>query len=528
MNRGKHGIAPGSEPAAGLTKHSTSRMLRVSLFKNSALIMACRVAAMLVSLVTVPFVIGKLGLVGYGSWEVLLSVSTITTIFQSTLGGTLLWRVSSAYGMGDMTEIRRLPRLGIAVSLAVFSVAFPAVVICRHFLVQLFHIPLELRPSAMVILPCIIGVAVLGGINESLAAVLRGSQEAGYTSVAQTLAGFMNAGVLLIGLSRGAGLWSLLAGYATTAFATGIGYYLRVSHLYGWFDIRPKLPTRQDVLTTRRYLGFLTIGSFSGLLRGETDKLVLAGFASPRWVGVYAVAARLSSLVMESCNFFYTPTIAATGVMNGRGDWQGVKSLYVTMAAVFPVAAGLVTVLVLSLYDRLTILWLGRSVPGIAPILFLVIAGNAFAVIVGGVGTCICRGLGKLELETTYVVVSLTLNIILTIVLVLSVGAIGTVIASTVSWAIGVVLFVVLLHRRFDLPLSGTYRSFGTLLFVALVVAGARVLIPSYTSDSNRISALMSAAKLGTIIACVFLLPAILVNAKLFMNEVRYITRRSA
>lgn len=508
-------------PKLRIAKGTGSHALRMGLFKNSALMMACRVAAMLVSLVTVPFVIGKLGLLGYGSWEVLLSVSIITTIFQNALGGTLLWRVSSAYGTGDDAEIRRLPRLGIAVTLMVYSVTFPLVLACRHPLVQLFHIPLELRASALVILPCIVGVTVLGGVNESLAAVLRGSQEAGYASVIQTLAGFMNAGVLLIGLARGAGLWSLLAGYSVASLLTGIGYYLRASYLYGWLDIRPKWPTRQDVLATRRYIGLLSIGSFSSLLRGETDKLVLAGFASPAWVGIYAIAARMSSVVLESSNFFYNPTIAATGAMNGRGDWQGVRKLYVTMAAVFPVAAGLVSVLVLSLYDRLSVLWLGRSVPGIAPILFLIVAGNAVAVILTGSGTSICKGLGKLEIETTYVVTGLILNIILTVTLVLTVGAIGTVIASTVSWAIGAVLFIVLLHRQFDLPLKGTYRSVGALFYVAAVVAIARILIPAYTAKPDRLPALLSVLRLGAVIGCIYILPFVLANGKALISRAR-------
>lgn len=489
-----------------------SSALRARLFRNSALMMVCRVAAMMASILTVPFVIGKLGLPGYGSWEVLLSVSTVAAIFQNALGGTLLWRVSSAYGLGEETEIRRLPRLGIASTLIVFTVTFPLVLAFRHFLVQLFHIPQELRQSAEVILPCLVGASVMGGMNESLAAVLRGSQEAGYTSVVQTVAGFMNAAVLLFGLAKGAGLWSLLLGYITAAVATGIGYYLRVSILYGWFDIRPKLPSRQDILTTRRYLGFLSIGSFSVLLRGETDKLVLASFASPTWVGVYAIAARMSSLVMESSNFFYVPTIAATGAMNGRGDWQGVKNLYTTMAAVFPVAAGLVSVFVLSVYDRLTVFWLGRSVPRIATILFLVVTGNAVAVILTGSGTSICKGLGKLEAETTYVVTSLIVNIILTFTLVMWVGAIGTVIASTVSWAAGAILFVVLLHHRFELPVSGTYRSIGALIYAALIVAGARLLIPTYTAIPDRLPALLSALKFGMVVGCVYLLPFVLLN----------------
>jgi O-antigen/teichoic acid export membrane protein len=517
----KNSVDNFTELAVDRVNRADSRLLRVGLFKNSALMMVCRIAAMLVMLATTPFIIGKLGLLGYGSWEVLLSISTITTIFQNTLGGTLLWRVSSAYGLGDESEIRRLPRLGIAVTLSVFAVSFPTVLVFRHSLVQLFHIPAELCLSAVVILPCIIGISVLGGLNESLASVLRGSQEAGYTSVIQTLAGFLNAGILLFGLSRGNGLWSLLAGYAAAALATGIGYYLRVFYLYGWFNIFPKLPTWQDVTVTRRYMGLLSFGFFSSLLRGETDKLVLAGFATPAWVGVYAIAARMASLVMESSNFFYTPTVAATGAMNGRGDWQGVKSLYVSMAAVFPVAAGLMSVLVLSLYDRLTVFWLGRSVPQIAPILYLVVAGNAIAVILTGSGTSICKGLGKLEAESIYVLTSLILNIILTIVLVLTIGAIGTVIASTVSWAIGSLLFLILMHRRFDLPLKGTYRSIGALLYLAAVVAVARFLIPDYGSDPNRLKAFLSALKFGTPIAAVFLLPFIFMNAKAIKKRVR-------
>lgn len=443
---------PDGRPSRRKPWHESSHAIKRGLFKNSAVMMACRVSAMLVSLITVPFVISRLGLAGYGSWEVMLSISVITTIFQVALGNTLLWRASFAYGAEDEQEIRRLPRIGIGLTLLVFGLSFPLVFVFRHQLVHLFHIPAALQSAAVVILPCVVGIAVLGGINESLAAVIRGSQETGLVSLVITLAGFLNAAILIVALLRGLGLWSLLAGYAAAALVTGVGYFLLASWLYGWMNVLPILPTRADIRATRRYFSFVSIGSFSVLLRGETDKLVLAGFASPSWVGVYAIAARMSSLVMESSNFFYYPTIAAAGAINGRGDWPGVRNLYKTMSAVFPVAAGLVSVLVLSLYDRLSVVWIGRSVPGLATLLFLIIAGNTVAVVLTGSGTSILKGIGKMETETTYVMVSLVLNIVLTVTLVYAIGAIGTVIASTVSWAIGAALFIWLMHRRFDFP----------------------------------------------------------------------------
>ena len=495
-------------------RHENSNAIQKGLFKNSAVMMACRVSTMLVSLITVPFVIAKLGLAGYGTWEVMLSISVITTIFQTAIGNTLLWRISSAYGSGDEEEIRRLPRLGICFTLIAFAVSFPMLLIFRHQLIHLFHVPTALQPAAVVILPCIVGLTVLGGINESLAAVIRGSQETGLVSVVLTLAGFLNAAVMLAGLFLGFGLWSLLAGYAVATLATGVGNFLRASWLYGWFNVLPIVPSRADIRAMRRYFGFVSIGSFSVLLRGETDKLVLAGFASPAWVGVYAIASRMSSLVMESSNFFYFPTIAASGAMNGRGDWSGIRQLYKTMSAVFPVAAGLVSVLVLSLYDRLSVAWLGRSVPGLPTILFLVITGNTLAVILTGSGTSILKGVGKMETETTYVVVSLILNIVLTVTLVATIGAIGTVIASTVSWGVGAALFVWLMHRRFDFPLQGTWRSIAALLYIVVIVAAARFLIPSWGNDTSRIHAGISLAKYSVLVGLAYLLPSAILNRK--------------
>ena len=481
---------------------------------------------MLISLLTVPFVVGKLGLLGYGSWEILLAIAMVTSIFQISWGGTLIWRVSSAWGAGDEREIRRLLRIGVAVTLLVFALTFPSVFVFRHAVAQVFHIPMELRATAELMLPIVVGLSVLGGITESLGAVLRGSQRAGFASLIQTVAALANAAVLFAGLALGGGLWGVLGGYATASVLTMAGYYFKASQLYGWLDLRPALPTRNDVLSMRRYMALLGVGSIASLFRGETDKLVLAGFASPAWVAVYAIAARMASLVMESNNFFCVPTITAAGALNSRSDWAGVQRLYTTTTTILPVAAGLVSVLVLSSYDRLDVVWLGRSVTGIAPILFLVVAGNAAAVMLTGPGTSVCKGLGKLETETTYVVAGLVLNIVLTILLVWAWGAIGTVVASTVSWAVGGALFVVLLHRRFDLPVMGTYRSLGALFYAAIVVFAARYFIPAYTSPSDRFPALLSVMKFGLVIGGVYLLPFLLVNAKVLHGLARTLLGR--
>ena len=82
------------------------------LLANSGLIIAARAVTACLSLATIPVVVSRLGVVGYGTWEALLALASLTAVLQGAISGTLVWRVSEAYGSGDMAEIRRLARKG--------------------------------------------------------------------------------------------------------------------------------------------------------------------------------------------------------------------------------------------------------------------------------------------------------------------------------------------------------------------------------------------------------------------------------
>ena len=56
---------------------------------------------------------------------------------QLSRGGTLVWRISEAYGRNDSEEIRRLVRLGAGASLALFAVLWPLAWFLKEPLVEL-------------------------------------------------------------------------------------------------------------------------------------------------------------------------------------------------------------------------------------------------------------------------------------------------------------------------------------------------------------------------------------------------------
>ena len=63
-----------------------------------------------------------------------------------------------------------------------------------------------------------------------------------------------------------------------------------------------------------------------------------------------------------------------------------------------------------------------QYIPEAAPIPSPLLGGNTVAVILTGPGTALCKGIGRVGIETVYVMINLTLNLTLTVLLVIWVG----------------------------------------------------------------------------------------------------------
>jgi O-antigen/teichoic acid export membrane protein len=480
--------------------------LRRKLFANSALMLVCRVVTIIVSLISVPIVVSKLGLDGYGTWEVILAISALSTVFQGTVSGTLLWRMSAAYGTSDPAEARRLVRLGTAASVCLFVLVVPPVWALRGSLVQVLNIPPPYASSAAWVLSGIVAVVTLGGIHETLCTVLVGYQRAGVASMIQSGQLVLFNVVAILGLLMGLELWSMLLAYVSGFLFSLVASYFCASATCGQISLLPALPTRHDLRTISGYAGMLLVGQVSAILRDQTDKVVLAAFASPTWVGLYGIAVRLASLVLMISTLFYAPLSAAAGAMNAAGDWNGVRRLYSNIITILAVCGGATAVLVGGLYDRIIVLWMGHGIPGVGPILLVLLFGNTAAMVLTGAGTSLCRGVGRVGIDTGYTTFGLVSNLLLKVVLIAAMGAMGSVISSSASWAMASLLFVFLLHRYLDLPREATRRALLSLVLATLVVILGRVISAYASPVTGRLAALGSVAGLGTILLSVYLM----------------------
>jgi hypothetical protein len=187
----------------------------------------------------------------------------------------------------------------------------------------------------------------------------------------------------------------------------------------------------------------------------------------------------------------------------------GVRRIYADTMIVMPFLTGAFVVLVASSYDRLLTVWIGHAVPQVGPILFILLTGNITAVVLAGVGSSLCKGIGRVSLETTYIVICVVANVVLKLVLTPWLGPIGTVLSSAASWALGSIIFVIMLHRAVELP-NAALRAAAMLPMMAITVVITREAVTFMPASTTRGHAALAGTEIGlfSIVLFVVLLAA--------------------
>ncbi len=492
----------------------------VGLFRNSAVALLCRIITALSAFCLIPFIIGRVGIAGYGLWETIVSLGSIVFLLQSVISSTLLWWMSQAYGRGDHDAIRRSAGIGLACLGLILLVTLPPVWLFREPLAAFIQVPAAELPELSRLLALYLTLSVAGGVTEILAAMVAASQRMGEAQLMQTVGRVANYGCAIALLLAGYGLGSMVIGQAVGSLIYGALLIRTLRRLYPGVRFFPQLPSRGEVTALYRYAGFMAIGSSASLLREQTDKIILAVYASPTWVGYYGIAIRLAMLLLDFNRFFFPPFTAAAAALHARGEWAELCAIYGRVLLTVAVCTGMVFIGVMAGYDRLMLFWLGNSFPQVTEILLLLVLGNSFSVILAGPQSALCRGIGRAGIETGYVVVSIVLNLLATLLLVTLMGPLGTVYASAGSSVVGALLFVWLFHRNLKVPLRALLTAVSAFA-LALPVAGAlRWLFLMGTLPQGRSAALLSLLA-GTVPACLLYMGLLLLGGIVTRRELR-------
>ncbi len=445
------------------------------IVRNTAWIVAGRVAFMLGWAIVTPYVLSRLGTDRFAFWALLFALSGYFATFDLGISQALVKFVAEFTASGEAGALRAVVRVATQLYAGLGALAVVLLVAWRGPLLDLLRTPDALRDEAgwsLIGMSAVLAIANLAGV---LVAVLNGRQRMDVTSrVLLWSTATQLAGTLAV-LSLGAGLRGLVAVAGLAQIVAAVGYArgtrrhvpeLRVSHE----PAPPGLLRR-----VFRYSAALQVTNLGTLLQFQLDKVVLAHFAALAPVAWLELGVRLTTAVWVLPMLLLPPLVPAFAALAAHGERERLSRLYWRATRYLAALSLPLTGFLVAGAPALVTAWLGPGHPEVARAT-AALGGFLFVTVQTGVCTAALRGLEHPWLEARYHLLGSALHIGLSLWLVPRFGLDGALTALLVSGAVSAAYLVAAFHAWIREPLVRWLSVLGwpTALTAAALAIGWR------------------------------------------------------
>jgi len=484
------------------------------LSKNILAEVFVRVSLLVSSFVYIPFIISILGLPRYGQWEVLLSIATLLNLTSLPVCSVLIWRISATPSpLQRQTTRRLLSQAGLFTAIATLLGALIASLIPMTAL----STPTDASSINRFLLPLVILTQGLISCSDILGASLTGLGANRFSAVSRLLAAVSNylVGGLCVYILRGIpGLLAGLAAMGACGITTNAWLLHRKFQIFRTNDCSVLVPGLYDI-EQLRYARSLAVGQVSTLVRENADRILVGVGKNPETTALLGLSTRLSSLIAEVNRYTFNSIVPEVSAANASGDHKRVTDLADYFITIGSFATGLLAVTILSGTSFLFSAWIGRVPVDAVTILSIVTIGTVAQLSLTGASSAICRGLARPEFETRYIVISLILNVLISIPAILVWGSFGKIAATAASLAVGSILFVSMSCSAGVLPMGPHLRAIGFCTLSLAMGNGFRVLYKPVVSGSTRLESILNLSIIAAISAFAYVLACILLSRRL-------------
>jgi O-antigen/teichoic acid export membrane protein len=434
-----------------------------------------RIAALTIAFLTTPILINKLGAEEYGLFAIVAALPAYAGLLDLGIGSGLIRHYAEHSERGDSAAIRQITTLSLCFYVLLGAVFLPLIFCFAPSLVTLFSIPEHLWPAAEISIAVMFVYFILYGVTGIFSARLV-SLDRMDIAEAIGLLGQSVYGVLVF-------IVIPISPTVLTAVSLNLIQLVVTGPLLYAVVLRTDLKTVCNPLSIPGALirkisafgGWMQVNSLAALVNLEADKLIIASFLGVATVTPYQIGNRLASLnrlIPFQLLSAIMPTATAihlSRTIEDREKFYKEASRYLMLLTIL--VTGFITVAA----ENLIVAWIGQPYPDAA----LILLALAFTFSVNnltGVGTTMLRAAGQPRHEAYYALLSMVLNVCLTVVLAPYFGLVGVLAGTVVANLIGSTYFLILFHRRSGFRWNWAVGSW----LWKLVVAGALACLGTY------------------------------------------------
>lgn len=327
-----------SEPVdtQNLTPPARDTNLAVTIGKNTVFGVIARIAQVFTRLVTVPVVIGHLGLGGYGIWAIIMTAAAYMRFGSIGIKSAFQKYVAEATGTGDYEIANKLLSTGSAAMLFLSVAGLIPISFFSRKIAIAAGVPPEFLNSAAGAISMLALIMVLSNVGAAFEAIVMGGHRIDLARKFTTFFTVAEAIAIIILLRFGFGLFAMAAVMGLSEVGFVACCFVASRRVVPQIWLGYKFVTRSVLPELLRYAGSYQLVNVMEVVYGAIVPVAVLRVFGPDSAGVYALATRLTSSAQMLPDAFLLPILSGGAKIYSSGSVDDMtrllkKSFKVTM-----------------------------------------------------------------------------------------------------------------------------------------------------------------------------------------------------
>jgi O-antigen/teichoic acid export membrane protein len=431
------------------------------IIKNTIYNSIGRIWLMLVTLLLTPYILHKLGVQVFAVWSLVFVVANYLGVLDFGIRTSFAKYIAEYHTKEDQNSINAVINCGIIFYLAFSLFIIGLALILRGPIISLLKIPTLIHEESMF---AILGMVLILSLNNTFStfeAVLVGLQRMDVQNKIMVFASVFNVIGTFLFLEKGFGIKGLVINYGI------VSLIVAVLNAYFSYRLLPYIRIGLSGMNKeifRRLFNYgikMQICNFAAIIYLQADKVILSHFLGLNFVTFYELGQKAANAIRTLPILLLSALVPAVSELEASNDKEKLKELYERGSKYISLLVFPLIFLSIIVASDLINLWVGDKF-NLAVLSFQILIIGYGINVLTGMGTSVVRGIGKPEYETRYAVLTLFLQLTLSIVLVQVWGYKG-ILVSVLSTSIASALYFLLTFHRL---LKLDFKPFARVIYV--------------------------------------------------------------
>ncbi len=406
------------------------------VIKNTFYYIVFQLFGFLFPLILTPFIISKIGEVQFGIYALVLGFIGMFSLFDLSISSSFVVFISRYYVKKDFVNLNKYLNTGLF-----FYIFFSLIIALTGFvfskpLLSLLNIPPELFETSVNVYFIGLLVFFISSSFTIFSSVLISLQKMYVTSVIGVITGLFNLIATIIVLSYGYGLIGIMWVQLGVAAISNVLSIIYAKRSLPELRIGYKHLEKNPVKEMTKFGAQMQVSKLASFASEKYDEFLLAYFSVLNNVTYFNIANRISRTGRIIPFQIIYQTAPVSSELKAKGDMEKLSELFLDTTKYLILVSAPVFVFIFIFSDLIITTWVGEGFELSSRVLKVLVAGQLINMTLSAPGNSIIPNMGIPKYQMKEGLIYLSINLILSYILIRYYGIIGAAVGSVLSTVI--------------------------------------------------------------------------------------------